>query len=693
MTWLPAFALCLLAAAPGAGGPGDPVLRAGKRAVLLDVTVDLAPAGPGDPLPPLAWRQDGPAAVGEARDAIRQVEVRLAPRGAGVALELRVRYLADVRVEREVVRLRLPGGGLALRRDLAWSSLKRPARVDRGTPILAAAGDVLVAGGAGLVAARYAPAARAEAGRAGPAHGGSGVDVDLVLDDEAAHPFAVYERCMPKLPLGDDGQVTYSGLERKRLEARTPRRAGEESRGRATLYLLRPGEVRIPLVAERWPSGASAAVVFTDHADRTDPEALRAVLVGDSRPVCRAAGPGGFVGRGLRLTKSFFVRARHGGLEDPETAALARDLARAGSEIASHSPTAAPDDREASAPALAKLRRFGAVTWIDHQPYTNCEALSAEGWRDEGPFAIRDLLVAAGFRWVWEAGDVSGFGEEPAVVNLFLPDRASAPPPAFPLPFDPRLWAFGSTMFQGSPEGLGRALSDEALGRLEAERGLFVAHTYLSASPRTTSQPGLLGRLVVRPVPGGLEIHPEFDAGLARLAARVDAGAIASLTWDEAGSRLRALGDLEVEYAPDGSATVSNHGAEPLLGLTLGAPAPLKALEADGVAVHAASDEGVVRAWLDLPAGRTVVLRATDGASPVPFFRPLPAAVVVEPRASPGAARADPGASGEGKASGDGKAPGEGKAPGAARQAAGPTAAAGAAPSAGGTEPAGREAP
>jgi hypothetical protein len=651
MTWLPAIAACLLAAAPVAGGPGEPVLRSGKGFVPLDVAVELAPAGPGDPLLTLAWRQDGGAAVAEARDAIRQVEIRLAPRGAGVALELRVRYLADVGVEREAVRLRLPGAGLALRRDLSWSSLRRPMRVDRGTPILAAVGDVLVAGGPGFVAARYAPAVRAEAGREGPAHAGV-VDVELVLDDEAAHPFAVYERCMPKLPLGDDGQVAYAGLERKRLEARTPRRAGEESRGRATLYLLRPGEVRIPLVVERWPAGASAAVVFTDHADRTDPEALRAVLLGDSRPVCRAAGPGGFLGRDLRLTKSFFVRARYGGLEDPETAALARELARAGSEIASHSPTAAPDEREASRPAVATLRRFGAVTWIDHQPYTNCEALSAEGWRADGPYAIRDLLASAGFRWVWEAGDVAGFAERPAVVNLFLPERPAAPPPAFPLPFDPRLWAFGSTMFQGAPEALGRALSDEALGHLEAERGLFVAHTYLSASPRTTGQPALLGRLVVRPVPGGLEIDPAFDAGLARLAARVDAGAVASLTWDEAGSRLRALGDLEVEYAADGSAAVSNRGAEALLGLTLGVAVPLGTLEADGVPVHVARDEGPVRAWLDLPAGRTVVVRATDGASRVPFFRPVPASAGVEPRAARDLAR-----SGAGTPDGGGAAP------------------------------------
>jgi len=671
------------AAEAGHRSAAGPVLRGKGRELQLDLGVELAPAAPGAPAGPLAWRQEGDAAVGETADALREVEVRVVPRGVGLSVEVRVRYREAVRAEREAVRLRLPGSGFALGRDLVWSPLRRPLRVDRGTPVLAVAGDLLVAGGPGIVAARYAPrtnaaaAARAAvgtataelaapgnaapgnaaAGNAAPGNAAaapvvaghaagagalagaapaSGVDVELVLDDEAAHPFAVYEQCLPKLPEGDDGQVSYRTLERKRPEGKSPRRPGEEVRGRATLYLLAAGQARLPLVPERWPGGARAAVVFTDHADRTDPEALRAVLHGDSRPVCRAAGPGGFLGRGLKLTKSFFVRARRGGLEEPETAALARELAAAGSEVASHSPTAAADDRETARRALVLLRDFGAVTWIDHQPYTNCEAISSEGWRDDGPYAIRDLVVAAGFRWVWEAGDVGGFGAEPAVGNLFHPARPSAAPPLYPLPFDARLWAFGSTMFQGTPEALGRALSDAALSQLEAERGLFVAHTYLSASPRTTSTPGLAERLVVRPVEGGVEIHPEFDAALARIAARVEAGSIASLTWDQAGSRLRALGDVEVEYRADGSAVLVNHGAEALEALTVAVPAPGWALEAEGRgALDEATEGGGTRAWLDLPAGGAVVLHATRAGARVPFLRPVPAAVHVPPAETP----------------------------------------------------------
>ena len=34
----------------------------------------------------------------------------------------------------------------------------------------------------------------------------------------------------------------------------------------------------------------------------------------------------------------------------------------------------------------------GVTTWIDHEPYTNCEALSAQGWQAGGPYGIRDVL-------------------------------------------------------------------------------------------------------------------------------------------------------------------------------------------------------------------------------------------------------------------------------------------------------------
>ena len=44
-------------------------------------------------------------------------------------------------------------------------------------------------------------------------------------------------------------------------------------------------------------------MVFTDHADRTDPDALRAVLYGASDLDAERAPRGGFFRHGIKITK------------------------------------------------------------------------------------------------------------------------------------------------------------------------------------------------------------------------------------------------------------------------------------------------------------------------------------------------------------------------------------------------------
>lgn len=599
------------AAAPAASPPA--AFHAGAVPVRARLEVVAEPAAPS---PAFSWRTEGAARVGVASDARMQATVRVEPVAPG-AFELRfsVAWRVAAQVEREAVRLILPGPARVLRRDLELGALSGPLRVDRGTPIAAVTPRLVVLGGEGFVAARYALVAGA-------------LEVDLVLDDAGAHPFAVYPACLPRIPgLAEGTPVDFARLERKRFLGRLSRRAGEIVEARATLFALAPGAAPLPVIPERWPAGARAAVVFTDHADRTDPVALRAVMYGSSSA---GQGGGGFLGHGVKLTKSFFVRARRGGLEgDPEALALAKALRAAGSEIASHSITGGRDDREAVRVALPVLQALGVETWIDHEPYTNCEALSSEGWRTDGRYGIRDLLVLAGFRWVWEAGDLGGF-RRAEVVDLFSARPPDEPdPPIYPLPIDPRLWVFDSTMFYAPPAEMGAALSDAALERLEARRGLFVAHTYLSASPRTTTRPEHLARLAVRPGPGGtLVLDPALDAGLARIGRHARAGRLASLTWSEAGDRLRAVAGVHVAYLPDGGAQVENRGAAPLLGLTLAVPGDAE-LTAEGAAAQGRDAvAGRSRLWLDLAPGASAVVRARRGGSAVPFLATDPGATL-----------------------------------------------------------------
>src|SRR5207248_7879212 len=107
-------------------------------------------------------------------------------------------------------------------------------------------------------------------------------------------------------------RLKFSDLEKKKPLSHSKRAAGETLSAHATIYVT--SHAAEPLIVERWPDGARAAVVFTDHADRTDPLVLRALLYGSSDPKQPGYGSQGFFGHGLKITKSFFARAWKGGL-------------------------------------------------------------------------------------------------------------------------------------------------------------------------------------------------------------------------------------------------------------------------------------------------------------------------------------------------------------------------------------------
>ncbi len=572
---------------------GEVVLRRHGDVVLAGVELEVG--ANGRDASGLAWRQAGDAAVGTLHGSEFDATVRLAPTGGAIGLDVEIDYIAPATIDHEVVHLRLAGPARAIGRDLRLAAVTSPLRVGPGTPALVLTPGLAVAGERGFAAARYVPR-----------H--DETDVDLVVDDRAAHPFSVYDTCLERLPSPPD----WSALERRHPQDRLGRGAGERVRAHATLYALHDGQGALPLVLERWPAGARAAIVFTDHADRTDPAALRAVLYGSSAG--GGAAPRGFIGRGLALTKTFFARGGIGTLADDEaTRHLADALAQSGSEIGNHSITAHADARERVQDALDVFAPWHATTWIDHEPYTNCEAVSNQGWDDRPPFGVRDLLAARGYRWLWAATD-----EKSGELNLF----GGETPVVFPFPADRRMWVFRSTWFAAAPDALAHRLRDEALDDLERRHGLAVLHTYLSPSARTTPTPAYRRMLVVRPAPGGgLELDPVFDAMLARLATRTAAGSLLVAPWRDVGDRLRALADVVVRYAPDGSAVVENHGASRIHAVTLAVPGQGVDLDVARAAVvgrRAAADGASV--WLDLEAGAAVTVRASRAGAPVSFL-------------------------------------------------------------------------
>ena len=308
-----------------------------------------------------------------------------------------------------------------------------------------------------------------------------------------------------------------------------------------------------PMVAKaKFPDGRRAA--FVDHRPRRPDDGAHAGGAG-VRAQRQADVDVGPLAHQLRITKSLFA---HGTdrpqLESPEVVKLADQLYEAGSEIVPHSATPKRDERPVTMAALDTFARWQARTWIDHQPETNCEAFGDQGFRSSGKFAIADLLAAHGYDYVWAEVDL-----EPGPLNLLRADRLGQRAPT--------LWPIGR-LDLGGPSGLWmfrsqwafleakhfyNMYSAAALDRLERERGLHIAHTYLETYHPPHTKFGMKNLIV--PVDahekaggaGPVKLAPEFERLLASLQARQERGTLWMPTLAALGDRLRAVAEMRAD--------------------------------------------------------------------------------------------------------------------------------------------------
>jgi hypothetical protein len=525
-------------------------------------------------------------------------------RQPGVEITVRMKYLADVRVDREALELRLPAEAVrAVWRDgrLRAVPAGTPLRIDRWTPRVAA----LRARGVPLLI-EGVDAEGMEVRREGRQ-----AVVVLELDDAANHPFRVEPAC----------RTRWRGAGKGVPEGARLRLKGEEVTYRARLDF-----VETPLLVERLGQGRRAAVVFSDHADQTSAATFDVLLHG-AGPRAPGAPAGGFLGRGLPLTKALFWR-NEPGLEQLESAAvrrLAAELRAGGGEIALHSATPEIDARARTEEALRSLRDLEPRTWIDHQPPTNCEAFSNRGWRSDPEHGIVDLLAAAGIRYVWAPG---GEPKPKDHFNLLRPGEPATRTPFFyPWAAPTREGrAAGLHLFRSAWAYIDRPrflqmMSPARLDRLVDERGVAILHTYLEAI-----RPGRRLRprdLMHRDAAGVVTLDAGFDAVLRDLAARQQDGRLWVTTVRDLGDQLRAVAGLEVRYDRDGTAWVRNRGDATVRGVTLSLPAPGAALEVPRASGGRADPDGPL-VWGDLAPGSEAHVKAFDAAkAPLPFARPL----------------------------------------------------------------------
>lgn len=423
----------------------------------------------------------------------------------------------------------------------------------------------------------------------------------------------------------------------------------------------------VPLFKARYPDGRQAAVVITDHADQTASVTLRALLGGTSDMQSSRWGKGGLLGYGLDITKALWAssgepapppllrteatsagrsgparmsrslltfRSRYGRpqvdstgggrpqLDDPEVVEMADRLTQTGSEIAPHSATPLRDDRERTASALETFQRFHARTWIDHQPYTNCEALVNQGYQN-GPFGIVDLLHKFGYSYAWSGMDIPAGSLNlltPRRVDRYVPvlwpaGRLSAGTPG-------GLWLFSSMMMYIDGNRFFQMYNKRALDQLERERGLHIAHTYLEAFHPPTSPLVRRNLMVPGKRAGEIVLNPRLDQLFRDLAGRVDRGSLWVPTLAQLGDYQRAMAGVAVRLRPDGSATLKS--AQALTGATFVLPRRGLKVLIDGQApkgLRAGRKETTF--WVDLPEGREVRVTLTDeGGNPVHFLRP-----------------------------------------------------------------------
>jgi hypothetical protein len=367
-----------------------------------------------------------------------------------------------------------------------------------------------------------------------------------------------------------------------------------------------------PMLAKaKFPDGRRAALVITDHADQTTARTFAALAYGRSD---QSSAKMGLLAHHLRITKSLFA---HGTdrpqLESPEVVRLADQLYVAGSEIVPHSATPKRDERPVTMAALDTFARWHARTWIDHQPETNCEAFGDQGFRSSGKFAIADLLAAHGYDYVWAEVDL-----EPGPLNLLRADHlAQRAPTIWPIGRldvggPAGLWMFRSQWAFLDAKHFYNMYAPAALDRLERERGLHIAHTYLETYHPPHTKFGLKNLIV--PVdphekpggPGPVQLAPEFERLLASLQARQDRGTLWIPTLAALGDRLRAVADMKMTVGADHRVLVQTQ--LPIAGATFVVARPDAPVRVNGELPRGVrSEHGETTFFCDLPAGDSVI--------------------------------------------------------------------------------------
>lgn len=507
------------------------------------------------------------------------IELRLPEKGVAATLTVGRHYRKRTRVGRELLRFRLAPKLQARVLDRSYRLRESSARQPRLLAGMQAPAWVLLEGDGLHLAWQGSPSLASALLKFRP-QGGS---LELELDHAANHPLRAYPRCQPRLRSFDPARRRRDRIERKIGETL-------KSTGR---WLLAPQAI---VVVERYPHGYQSALALTDHADQSSADKLEAFAFGATGALARQAlgkGHPGFVNRGLRYTKSIFLaqaRAYDRQFDDPRYRRVLAAMEARGVEIGVHSVSGDRDTPQRTARLLQTFRRvYRGRSWIDHQPYTNCEALSMHGLDRGSGWYVLDKLAAAGLRYVWTVPDM------PLVASSLDQLRGrSATARRASIYRHPRLrvgdhhfTAFRSVMLFQPRRRLLARFGRAALDRLAEDHGLLIGHTYLDSF---RARGAFHDKTLLRPrVGGGYELRPDVDALFERLAKRQTRGAL-WVTGVEALAH-HLLTALAIDLAPSRDGALQLSSREPIEGVSvrlfvLGAGRPSLRLDNVNITLH-----------------------------------------------------------------------------------------------------------
>lgn len=402
---------------------------------------------------------------------------------------------------------------------------------------------------------------------------------------------------------------------------------GSKATGRFSLWPL-AGSATTPRLMPI-PTGAEAAVVWTEHADWTNIRTQRAVHFGCDTIHRAEEAIGGFDKYGIRITKSVFFhnpekitnrlaskglfKGYKATLTDNDFSQFIDGLHQAGHEICLHTPEQHSSTRAWMKQALAQMAvRYKSTTWIDHgynnHPVANRENLTCDGLKRKSKHYAADLWRKYGIQNLWNPAleELRPFEQYGFDGNFIIPYPGFGPVlPAPVFTTHPHaqhflLWNTTGTLEMPADDLWAYGFSSARLERLMKYHSIWVNHVY----PAWTLQ----GKgFWYFDADSNLVAMDGFNRALQRMAALGNTGRLLNTTLADLAGYHSALRHVELIPLADNVLKVINHNATPIYQLSF-------ATSSDHVEVigHKYQQRRHLKTtyfWFDLRAGESVEVR------------------------------------------------------------------------------------